>query len=72
MVLFVDELDAKIHPLLTRYIINLFYNRQTNIENGQLIYSTHDTVNLNKETFRRDEIWFAGKDKDGMSEIYAY
>ena len=71
MVLFVDELDAKLHPLLTRYIINLFHNSQTNIGNGQLIYSTHDTVNLNKETFRRDEIRFAEKDKDGISEIYA-
>ena len=71
MVLFIDELDAKLHPLLTRYIINLFHNSETNIGNGQLIYSTHDTVNLNKETFRRDEIWFAEKDKDGISEIYA-
>ena len=71
MVLFVDELDAKLHPLLTRYIINLFHNSDTNKGNGQLIYSTHDTVNLNKETFRRDEIWFAEKDKDGISEIYA-
>ena len=71
MVLFIDELDAKLHPLLTRYIINLFHNSKTNIGNGQLIYSTHDTVNLNKETFRRDEIWFAEKDKDGISEIYA-
>ena len=71
MVLFVDELGAKLHPLLTRYIINLFHNSQTNIGNGQLIYSTHDTVNLKKETFRRDEIWFGEKDKDGISEIYA-
>ena len=71
MVLFVDELDAKLHPLLTRYITNLFHNSETNKGNGQLIYSTHDTVNLNKETFRRDEIWFAEKDKDGISEIYA-
>lgn len=71
MVLFVDELDAKLHPLLTRYIINLFHNSDTNKGNGQLIYSTHDTVNLNKETFRRDEIWFAEKDKDGISTIYS-
>ena len=70
-VLFIDELDAKLHPLLTRYIINLFHNSETNIGNGQLIYSTHDTVNLNKETFRRDEIWFSEKNKDGISEIYA-
>ena len=71
MVLFVDDLDTKLHPLLMRYIINLFHNSDTNKGNGQLIYSTHDTVNLNKETFRRDEIWFAEKDKDGISEIYA-
>jgi len=71
MVLFVDELDAKLHPLLTRYIINLFHNSETNKGNGQLIYSTHDTVNLNKDTFRRDEIWFAEKDKDGISTIYS-
>ena len=71
IVLFVDELDAKLHPLLTRYIINLFHNSETNKGNGQLIYSTHDTVNLNKETFRRDEIWFAEKDKNGVSEIYS-
>ena len=71
MVLFVDELDAKLHPLLTRYIINLFHNSEKNIGNGQLIYSTHDTVNLNKETFRRDEIWFAEKNKDGVSELYS-
>ena len=71
MVLFIDELDAKLHPLLTRYIINLFHNSETNVGNGQLIYSTHDTVNLNKETFRRDEIWFVEKDRDGISEIYS-
>ena len=71
MVLFVDELDAKLHPLLTRYIINLFHDKEKNTGNGQLIYSTHDTVNLNKETFRRDEIWFAEKDKNGISEIYS-
>lgn len=71
MVLFIDELDAKLHPLLTRYIINLFHNNETNKNNGQLIYSTHDTVNLNKETFRRDEIWFTEKDNDGISKMYS-
>lgn len=70
-VLFIDELDAKLHPLLTRYVINLFHNKEKNIGNGQLIYSTHDTTNLNKETFRRDEIWFAEKNSEGVSELYS-
>lgn len=69
--LFIDELDAKLHPLLTRYIINLFHDKEKNTGNGQLIYSTHDTTNLNKETFRRDEIWFTEKDKYGVSELFS-
>lgn len=67
----VDELDAKLHPLLTRYILNMFHNKKTNPYNAQLIYSTHDTVNLNKDTFRRDEIWFTEKDVYGVSTIYS-
>lgn len=71
MTLFIDDLDTKLHPLLTRYIINLFHNKEINISNAQLIYTTHDITNLNKETFRRDEIWFTEKDNDGVSEIYS-
>ena len=70
MTLFIDDLDTKLHPLLTRYIINLFHNKEINISNAQLIYTTHDVTNLNKETFRRDEIWFTEKDNSGVSEIY--
>lgn len=69
--LFIDELDAKLHPLLTRYIINLFHDNEKNTGNGQLIYSTHDISNLNKDTFRRDEIWFTEKDKYGVSELFS-
>lgn len=69
--LFIDELDAKLHPLLTRYLINLFHDSDKNKGNGQLIYSTHDTVNLNKETFRRDEIWFTEKNKYGVSNLFS-
>lgn len=71
MTLFIDGLDTKLHPLLTRYIINLFHNKEINISNAQLIYTTHDVTNLNKETFRRDEIWFTEKDNSGVSEIYS-
>ena len=69
--IFIDDLNTKLHPLLTRYIINLFHNKEINISNAQLIYTTHDVTNLNKETFRRDEIWFTEKDNSGVSEIYS-
>lgn len=69
--LFVDELDAKLHPLLLRYIINMFHNPEINQNNGQLIYTTHDIYTLTKETFRRDQVWFAEKDDTGVSNLYS-
>ncbi|PKM52615.1 MAG: ATP-binding protein [Firmicutes bacterium HGW-Firmicutes-7] len=69
--LFVDEMDAKLHPLLTRYIINLFQDSDSNNNNAQLIFTTHDTNTLNKELFRRDQIWFAEKNDKGISELFS-
>lgn len=69
--LFIDELDAKLHPLLLRYIVNMFHNKETNKNNAQLIYTTHDIYTLTKDTFRRDEIWFVDKDTSGVSKLYS-
>lgn len=70
-VLFVDELDARLHPLMTRYIIRLFNSTINNPKNAQLIFATHDTNLLNKQFFRRDQIWFAEKDRYGATDIYS-
>lgn len=69
--LFVDELDAKLHPLLLRYIIIMFHDNNLNKKNAQLIFSTQEVFTLDKETFRRDEIWFVDKDDAGSSELYS-
>lgn len=67
----VDELDAKLHPILTRKIIDLFNNPETNPNNAQLIFATHDTNLLNTKTFRRDQIWFTEKDSKEASDLYS-
>lgn len=69
--LFVDEMDAKLHPLLTRYLINLFQNEEHNKKGAQLIFTTHDTNTLTNELFRRDQIWFVEKDNRGISELFS-
>lgn len=66
--MFVDELNIKLHPLLLKFIIDLFYN---NNSKAQLIYTTHDTTLLDKKFFRRDQIWFVQKDEFGYSQISA-
>ncbi len=67
--LIVDEMDARLHPLLTKYIISLF-NSSDN-KNAQLIFATHDTNLLDKRFFRRDQIWFTEKNKFKSSDLYS-
>jgi hypothetical protein len=69
-VLAVDELDARMHPLITRFLVSLF-NHCANSRCAQLIFATHDTNLLIECPFRRDQIWFTEKDKYGASDIYS-
>lgn len=66
--IFVDELNIKLHPLLLKFIIDLFYDSDST---AQLIYTTHDTTLMDKKFFRRDQIWFVQKDEFGYSELSA-
>ena len=67
----VDELDAKLHPKLLRYIISLFKNPDINTKGAQLVFSSHDMSTMKNTVFRRDEIWFAAEDNEHVSEIYS-
>ena len=69
--LIVDELDAKLHPLLTRNIVLLFMDPERNKHGAQLIFATHDTNLLDLSVLRRDQIWFAEKDKVESTDIYS-
>lgn len=70
-VLFVDELNARLHPLLVRDFIITFLDEKTNPKNAQLIFTTHDTWQLSNDLLRRDEIWFTEKDESGASSMYS-
>ena len=70
-VLFIDELNARLHPLLVRNFIMIFLNRETNVNHAQLVFTTHDTWQLSNQLLRRDEIWFTEKDKQGVSTLYS-
>ena len=70
-VLIVDELNAKLHPLLVRVFTQTFLNKELNPNNAQLIFTTHDSWQLNANLLRRDEIWFAEKQDNGISQLYS-
>lgn len=70
-VFFIDELNARLHPLLVRNFILTFLNPEININHAQLIFTTHDTWQLSNQLLRRDEIWFTEKDDMGLSTLYS-
>ncbi len=70
-VLMIDELDAKIHPMLLRHIIMMFNDTNINKYKAQLIFTSHDLSTMNNEVFRRDEIWFVAKGNAQNSKLYS-
>ena len=69
-VFFADELDIKLHPLLMRNILLTFTDKEKNSNNAQLIFTTHNTIYMDMDLLRRDEIWFVEKD-NGVSNLYS-
>jgi uncharacterized protein len=66
----IDEINNSLHPLLVRKLIDVFNNKNINKKNAQLVFSTHDTSLLDKDLFRRDQIWFTEKDEANSTKIY--
>lgn len=67
----IDELDAKLHPKLLRYVILLFKNKDINRHGAQLLFTSHDMSTMKNTIFRRDEIWFAAANEAHESDVYS-
>ena len=68
-ILVIDEADALLHPLVTKYLIELFNNIENT--NSQLIITSHNSNILDQELLRRDQIWFVEKDELEISHLTA-
>lgn len=68
-VFIVDEMSARLHPLLTKLIVDIFCSSQN--RKAQLIFTTHDISLLNYNQFRRDEVIFVDKNERGESSLYS-
>lgn len=67
-VFIVDEISARLHPVLTKFIVDLYQSEKN--KKAQLIFTTHDISLMNRKQFRRDEIAFVDKNRRGESSIY--
>lgn len=70
-VLFIDDLNSRLHPLLERLIIQTFIDPELNPNHAQLVFTTHNVWELEDYLLRRDEIWFTEKNKESVSSLYS-
>jgi AAA15 family ATPase/GTPase len=69
--IFIDELDSRLHPNIVSHLIKLFNSKDINPKNAQLIFNTHNTNLLNENLFRRDQIWFTQKNRYGEAKLFS-
>ena len=67
--LVIDELDAKLHPVLSAKLLGLFESEEINKKGAQLIFASHDTSLLNH--LNRDEVWLTEKSSEGVTSLSA-
>lgn len=70
-ILIVDEINTSMHPILSQYLVSLFNSKEKNPHNAQLIFTAHDVALLDQELLRRDQIYFAQKNKTGATELFS-
>ena len=65
-IFYCNDMNAYLHPKMFRAIIQMFQNDKSN---SQLIFNSHDIINMDNELFRRDEIWFAYRDEEFSTQL---
>jgi AAA15 family ATPase/GTPase len=67
-IIFIDELDSKIHTKLLEMIVGIFNSEKYNRKGAQLVFTSHNTHIL-KNKFRRDQMLLIDKDEYGESTL---
>lgn len=65
----IDELDRSLHPQMTIKFVETFLKFSKN-KTTQMIITTHESNLMDLNILRRDEIWFAEKEKDNTTSLY--
>ncbi|RPF70683.1 AAA family ATPase [Aurantiacibacter spongiae] len=65
--LLVDELNTSLHPLVVKFLIEIFGDEKINKKNAQLLFTSHDVSVLRESVLRRDQVWFI--EHDGTSSL---
>jgi len=71
-VIVIDEVDRSLHTLLIRRLLEYCLSNCSGTSRSQLLFTTHDVLLMDQELFRRDELWVAERDVDGVSNLFSF
>jgi AAA15 family ATPase/GTPase len=65
----VDNFDAALHPLVSRFLLQLNSLKSGTLHHAQLLLSSHNTSLMDLDILRRDEIWLMDTDASRASRL---
>ena len=68
--LVVDELNNGLHPIALKFLVNLFHDPDINMQNAQLIFTSHETSIMAKGFVHQDQVWFFEKGANENSKLF--
>ncbi len=68
----IDELDRCLHTLLTRTFLETYLQSCSASTRSQLIFTTHDVLQMDQDLLRRDEIWITERNEQGCSSLFSF
>lgn len=68
----IDELDRCLHTLLTRSLLEAYFNSCSKETRSQLLFTTHDALLIDQKLFRRDEIWVTERNNRGCTSLISF
>lgn len=69
--LYIDEIEASLHPELVEFILQKFLSKKSR---AQMLVTTHYDMLLNSvgdDLIRKDSVWFTEKKENGSTDLYS-
>ncbi|NGX51234.1 MAG: hypothetical protein K1060chlam2_01098 [Chlamydiae bacterium] len=65
----IDEVDRSLHTLLIKCLLEDYLATCSHNNRSQLLFTTHNVLLMNQDLLRRDEMWIAERNEQGVSSL---
>ena len=68
----IDEVDRSLHTLLIRRLLEGYLALCSQNSRSQLLFTTHNVLLMDQDLLRRDEMWIAERNPEGVSSLLSF